>query len=263
MLANTLSFKAAWANIRALPGEVMKPVSAALLVMCAVQSAVKMLDTSQQGTVTFWLWVGVLFLLGTMISYAVNRMIAAHDRGERMSPRFLVDGFFLRLLFPVIALSVLAGTAAGIVMLPIAMFAYWALPSSAWVSVILALFFYPVLLYVILRLICVSSVVAFEDTPLFTALSRSWRMTSGRFWAVLRVWLATLMVISVTTFLWTVLLMLFGMPFPSDVAEPEPTTIKYVFTFGCSALTVIPSALLAIGIYRVLRDGEAAEAAEA
>lgn len=36
MSANTLSFKAAWANIRALAGEVKKPAFFALPTLCAV-----------------------------------------------------------------------------------------------------------------------------------------------------------------------------------------------------------------------------------
>lgn len=269
MSANTLSFKAAWANIRALPGGVMKPVWAALLTLCAVYTAAAMQDTSQlqanpQATATVWLSLIVLLLLCFATGYAVNRMIAAHDRGEPLSLSFLMKGFLRRFLLPLIVLYILLGVAVGIVMLPmVLMWLYWASPATVMVYPALVFVFYLVLIYICLRITCATSVVAFEDVPFFNALNRSWRMTSGRFWAILWVWLATALVAAVAAFLWTVLLMLFGMLSPPDVTEPEPTALGYIFVFGYAVLTMIPAALLPIAIYRVLRDSEAAEAAEA
>lgn len=286
MSANNLSPRTAWANVRSLPGEVWKRIGIAIGAYIALSVAFSlhfadqmqisgtllqqmqgMQRLQEQPELSNGLFIGLILLnlVMLLVFYAVNRLVAAHDRREATTTAFLLNGFLGRFLLPIIVAYLAFFVAILLGALVIGVFAALLsafLPSQ--VGVVLAVLAAVVLpfamIYAIIRLTCLLSVIAFEDLSLYGAIKRTWALSAGQFWRIFGVVLALLGMMLACVLAMVLVEVVFSSLFGEGNLSIVVQALHYL-VIG-PVITVL-SFMLPVAIYRVLRDGEAAEAAEA
>jgi len=284
MSANQLSPTLAWANVRSLPGEVWKRIWIAAAVYVVLSAAFSFYFVGQlPGTMLEQMqqmqnmqeqfefpdgMISGLFLLNLVLLltiYITNRVVAAHDRQEAPTVSFLLGGFLGRLLLPlIIAYLVLV---LGAILVALVWGAFTGLLSvilPQQIAVVLAVIPFFILpfagLYAVIRLTCLISVIAFEDLSLYAAIKRTWALTSGKFWPLFGI---VLVVIGVALAALLIMALLEALTDNIFSQGNTAAVARLVFQLIIGPISAVIYFLLPVAIYRVLRDGENAEAAQA
>lgn len=287
MSAISLSPKTAWANAQGLPKDVWKGIWIAVAAYVVLSVAFSLyyadfmsgslLERIQQIQQTQNIQEQLEFPSGMMIGlfllnlvliltfYIVNRTVAAHDRQEAPTALFLLGGFLGRLVLPtIIAYLVLI---LGVMLIALVWGAFIGFLGLFLPQVIvIALGTIPFLLlpfaglYAVIRLTCLISVIAFEDLSLYAAIKRTWALSSGNFWRIFGVVLVILVFAAAAL----IAMVLFELLTHSIFGQGSVfTVLQTVFQLILGLIFATVYFLLPVAIYRVLRDGETAEAAQA
>ncbi|MCH8686001.1 glycerophosphoryl diester phosphodiesterase membrane domain-containing protein [Pedomonas mirosovicensis] len=267
-----LSPSSAWANLRALPTPIWKQMLTAIAIYCAAYAAIEVIygtQTSEAGaapSVAGSIGHILIPFIGLLLTYGLNRLIAAYDRNEEPTRAFIVSGFLRRLLLPLVGIFLLCGLVGALIIL-LAINVLWSahgpMPGTTFAMLAATLIFAGPLIYISLRLTCVVPVIAFEEIGFIAAIKRSWQMSKGQAGRIFATAIAMTMMALVAALVWILVILLISLPFGGLSTDATPANslaggIKFLLAFGLLWITATPSYLLSPAIYRILRRNEQA-----